>query len=51
MTEADQFISDLTKEVHPEIGEWVKELLSEGKTIKEVKEAMQRMVEIASYFR
>ena len=43
----DEFIYELSTEVHPKIGQWARELIEEkGMTISEVKEAMQRMIDI-----
>jgi len=43
-----KFINSLNNEVHRDIGKWAMELIQEkNMSIKEVKEAMQRMIDIA----
>lgn len=46
MTETEiKFINELNDQVHPEIALWAQHLIESGQSVKQVKEAMQRMVD------
>jgi hypothetical protein len=43
----DEFIRELCQEIHPTIGQWARELMEEkGMIIEEIKEVMQKMIDI-----
>jgi hypothetical protein len=40
-----QFIASLNNEIDPTIANWALSLINEGRSIREVKEAMKRMID------